>query len=377
MNLRTRTPDQRAYRYLRCASICFLLLAAGCDRENIRVYKVAKEKSTAIPTQAPHDHAHGSVAGAKPQLQWELPTGWEEAPLGDMRVASFRIKGENGRQADVGVFPLPGLAGGDLGNVNRWRSQVGLDAIDEAELASITEMARIEGEEAKLYDLAGENPSSGDQTRILAAILHREGVAWFFKVTGDDALVAEHKKGFVGFLESLKFVSPKAEFPPDHPPVSGISAPNTADSPAGAKPAWEVPSGWQEVAGGPFLISKFQINGEDAAQASVNISMSVGDGGGVYANINRWRRQVSLEELPETDLKREVQEIITPSGTALVVQMVGKDPKTSEKTGVVGAVVQQSGRTWFYKLMGNEEVVARQKEAFVGFLKTAKYPNAS
>jgi hypothetical protein len=33
----------------------------------------------------------------------------------------------------------------------------------------------------------------GDKTRILAGILRKEGVAWFFKMTGPDALVAGQK----------------------------------------------------------------------------------------------------------------------------------------------------------------------------------------
>jgi hypothetical protein len=46
-----------------------------------------------------------------------------------MRVASFRVTGKDGKQADVSVIPLPGLAGSDLDNVNRWRGQVGLPSV--------------------------------------------------------------------------------------------------------------------------------------------------------------------------------------------------------------------------------------------------------
>jgi hypothetical protein len=36
--------------------------------------------------------------------------------------------------------------------------------------------------------------------------------------------------------------------------------------------------------------------------------------------------------------------------------------------------VLQANRTWFYKLMGNEQVVTEQKDAFMKFVQTAQYP---
>jgi hypothetical protein len=40
---------------------------------------------------------------------------------------------------------------------------------------------------------------------------------------------------------------------------------------------------------------------------------------------------------------------------------------------VVAAIIPQGGRTWFYKLMGNAQVVEKQKDAFTKFVQTAKY----
>jgi len=33
-------------------------------------------------------------------------------------------------------------------------------------------------------------------------------------------------------------------------------------------------------------------------------------------------------------------------------------------------------QTWFYKLMGDEKIVAREKDAFTKFVQTARYANA-
>ena len=122
-----------------------------------------------------------------------------------MRAASFRVAGKDGKQADVSVVPLPGLAGSDLDNVNRWRGQVGLPGVSEAELAKLAQPVEIAGQPAKLYEQAGANAGSGEKSRILAAITRRDGVAWFFKMTGDDGLVAEQKPAFIEFLKSVSF----------------------------------------------------------------------------------------------------------------------------------------------------------------------------
>lgn len=354
-----------------------VLVGSGCQREEVRVYRVAKDPAkSGSPGMG---QAHGQPGSRLPRLEYQVPPGWEEVAAGEMRLASFKVQ-EGSNAADVGVFPLPGLAGGDLGNVNRWRSQVGLPAVTEGELAKLAEEVSIAGSPGRLFDLAGENPGSGEKTRILAGILHREGVAWFFKMTGDDALVAKNKPLFVEFLKSMRFTSPQGELPPDHPPIDGMGAMPAAasgkDGGAG-KPAWAVPATWKEVAAGAFLISKFVVNSPNDTQAAVNVSMSPGDGGGLVGNINRWRKQVGLSEMGEAEIRGQVAELETAGGKAMVVEITGSDPQSGKPAKILGAIVGQPGRTWFYKLMGDAELVAREKDAFIQFVKSARYSNAS
>ncbi len=372
----------------------FLLVAAlsGCGGKDVQVYQVAKEQPQ--PQQqmqaAGMPPGHPDVSGAQPgggtmaspvvpSLGWKLPAGWEEATPGEMRVASFRVPGKDGKVADVSVIPLPGLAGGDLGNVNRWRAQVGQPPVSQAELEKLAQPVDIAGQSAQLYDQAGQNPGSGEKTRILAAIQRREGMAWFFKMTGDDDLVAQQKPAFVQFLKSVTFAAPseQAQLPPSHPPIEGglLSAQgaSAADS-SQAKPTWQVPAGWQETPGGQFLVAKFILSGTDNAQAAVNVSMSSGEGGGLAANVNRWRRQIGLGELPEADISKLATTAEVAGGKAMFVDMSGTDARSGQRTRLVGAMVPRHGQTWFYKLMGSDTVVEREKEAFNKFVETAKYP---
>jgi hypothetical protein len=295
-----------------------------------------------------------------------------------MRYASFRVKGEEGKTADLGIFPLPGMGMGDLDNVNRWRGQVGQAPITEEERAQQALNVEVQGLTAQVYEMAGESAGSGDKTRILGAILKRDGIPWYFKMTGDDALVAAQKEAFIGFLKSLRFgTAGQMELPPDHPPIGGGGG-MAAAAPGGHgnQPKWDVPAGWQQVAGGQFLVGKFNLTGPDGAAASVNVSRSGGDGGGLVSNINRWRRQIGLEELSAEEIGKQVAEIECLDAKASVVDMVGKGMTSGKPERVIGAVMAVGSETWFYKLSGSEALVSKEKDNFIKFVKTAKHPNA-
>ncbi len=354
---------------------------AGCGRNDAQAYRVAKEpvSSQAPPPALPPGHP--DTSGGAPMLQWKLPAGWQEVPPGQMRVAEFRVAGAGGKQADVSVVPLPGQAGSDLDNVNRWRGQVGLPPVTAEELLKLAQAVEIAHQEARLYEQAGPVPGSGETNRILAAVLRREGISWFFKMTGDDALVAQQKPGFVEFLGSVNLAAPAGPsgLPPSHPPIGGggmtpVSAPMAQSAVAGsARPNWQVPAGWQEAPAGQFLTAKFIIRGSGAEQAAVNISSSPGEGGGLAGNVNRWRQQLGLAQLPESEVEKLVTPLEVQGGKAMMVDMSGAAPGTGQKTRLVAAVIRQPNQTWFYKLMGGEPVVEREKAAFTQFVTTAQY----
>ena len=258
-------------------------------------------------------------------------------------------------------------------------------------MAKLAQPVEIDHQPAQIYEVAGENAGSGEKARILAAITRREGTAWFFKMTGDDALVAAQKPAFIEFLKSVSLPSASAMtgLPPSHPPIGGASELPPSHPPIGGgmmeaqggaaassgqeKPTWQVPSGWQETPGGQFLVAKFLVKGADDSQAAVNVSESAGTGGGVLANLNRWRGQLGLVPVDEADLSKQVQPLDASGTKASLVEMTGTDPRTGQKTRLVAAIVPQGQQTWFYKLMGSEQVVDQQRDAFTRFVQTAKY----
>lgn len=215
-------------------SIPILLLASGCrnSEDQIRTYRVSKESSSGSPVAAAP--ATGSNAGPEmgrgtapsgndmtamgadmgmqaaasaKEVEWKLPAGWREQPASSIRVGSFLAKGSNGQEADISVIPLSGEAGGDLSNINRWRGQINLEPITEAELPRISETIQAGGRTMLLVDIVSKELLVDNKfpKRILAATYKQGSRTWFFKMVGDDTTVQEAKPAFVQFLKSLKF----------------------------------------------------------------------------------------------------------------------------------------------------------------------------
>ena len=136
-------------------------------------------------------------------LTWTAPPEWQAKALTTMRRGSFTIRGEGNATADLSIVALPGAAGGLAENLNRWRGQVGLASLDAAQVVAQTTVVKTDaGLEFTVADLVAEG--SGPRQRLLGAIANHGGEAWFFKLTGPDALVAQTKPAFLAFLHTVK-----------------------------------------------------------------------------------------------------------------------------------------------------------------------------
>jgi hypothetical protein len=336
------------------------------------VYQIPK----ASPATTPHDHS-AAADGSTPvqtRLRWTLPVSWQETAGGEMRLASFGVKDENGKAADVSIIALPGMAGGDLNNVNRWRGQVGLPPIAAEDLVKLAESVDVGGSAGVLFDQTG-TAASGDATRVLATVLHRADAAWFFKMTGDDELVLKQKPVFIEFLKSLKFVAgteSQPGLPAGHPPIQAAIPAMAKETDSVGKPQWEVPANWTKEPATQMLLAKFSIN-DQGAKADITVSSFPGDVGGLLANVNRWRGQVNLPPIDEPQLANAVKSIRMQSEEGTLVELENPDRKSAS---LIGVAVPHNGQTWFFKMLGDAKLVAREKDTFVEFVQTVKLPNA-
>jgi hypothetical protein len=132
-------------------------------------------------------------------LKWTTPKGWTEQQGTGMRFATLVPPGPG--KAEMSVIMLPGPAGGELANVNRWRGQIGLPPIDEAALAAARKVVKCKAGNVSVYDFTSEG---GVKSRMVVGLLTApDGNTWFLKLMGEAEAVGKAKPAFMKYLETL------------------------------------------------------------------------------------------------------------------------------------------------------------------------------
>ena len=194
------------------AAVILITALAGCKRDEAQVYHVSKDDSpppqaAEVATPEPSQPAMGLPTAAEmalPKLNYQVPSGWKEKPPSEMRVASFDAPGPNGQAADVSVIPLA-IVGRDLELVNMWRSQVQLPPTSDPDAVKKTQPVAIGAEQGRLFDFTSDQTTEKSRPRMLMGVLTRGSMSWFFKMTGEDAVVSSQKEKFLQFLKSVSF----------------------------------------------------------------------------------------------------------------------------------------------------------------------------
>jgi len=177
-------PPTRAFPFLVLSAA--LGLASACGREEITSSRVPKEPDAQDPT-----------APGPATLGWTVPPDWKPLESSGMRFASFAVPAEGGK-AELSVVVLPGPAGGDLANVNRWRGQIGLGPLDEEGLGRESQELRTAAGTLLWVEYTGKTGA------LAGAILSTGDSTWFFKLTGEGRIVAAAKPSLRRFLQSLR-----------------------------------------------------------------------------------------------------------------------------------------------------------------------------
>jgi hypothetical protein len=137
-----------------------------------------------------------------PSFTFSKPDDWEKMPADARgfvkREAVFQIK-RKGLAAQATVV----RAGGDSRqNVNRWRNELGLAPVTEAELAKELRSLDTLSGRADYVELTGRD---GDGERMtLGAWLTHGGQTWFITMKGPAELIRQQKPAFEAFVKSFR-----------------------------------------------------------------------------------------------------------------------------------------------------------------------------
>ena len=251
------------------------------------------------------------------EIAWTLPEGWEQHAGSASRYATIHIDADD-QHLDLTVVPLGREAGSLLDNVNRWRGQLGMSPVGESDLSQLTRDLNLDGVDVTIVDMSVAGKS----------------------------------------------------MPPGHPPVG----PTASQSPSDRAPLkYPVPEGWKEVPSqSAFRVASFEVEA-DGKRADVSVSPLSGAAGGALANVNRWRDQIGLPPIDGEKLRDELREIEVAGGSASLIELVGPESAGENRQSILGVMRERGGQTWFFKMTGAADLVARQRAAFEEFVRSIRF----
>jgi hypothetical protein len=346
-------------KYAHLLIVAAVLPLVGCHKEEaIKTYIAPKD----APPPA-------VVADNDAPIRWTTPPGWKALPAGQMLFAAYQVS-EN-PPVKMTVSQVTSMGSGSatvMANVNRWRGQLGLSAASQADITKDVKPIQLEGREALLIDLAG----NGGQ-RMLASMIPDNDQVWVFKMTGPTETLAAEKDTFEAVVKSAKFAGDA-----DHAGHDHAAGGATADATAGKIPglsSYTLPEGWQiESQARPMRVATLIVPSGNEQGEIVVTQLNLTSLVDLKANVNRWRSQVHLP--PTDDAGAQAAENITfAQGPGLLREFVGPESEGAQRKRQLVAMTQFPGsqQIWFFRFVGPNDLVAKNKPAFESFLKSLKF----
>lgn len=350
-------------------ALVFAAALSGCREAQVSYYRIPKE---AVRPAGGLPGAPGAPEGdaAVPRLRWSAPDGWAVQPTGSVRVASFLIATPDGRKADMAVTQFPGDVGGDLANVNRWRGQVQLPPLTEAEFSQHVRTVTLPSGAFLVTEMRSETPliEGTQHAAILGAWLKQPERTWFFKMAGEATLVEAQRAAFNAFLESVAFEATAAATSAAGETGAAADAHAHHDHPHLGRLTWDVPASWSAKPLSQMRKGSYAMKGTDGAEADLSITSFPGEAGGLLDNLNRWRGQLQLAPLAQAAIGEATSTVVNGDFRFTVVDYTS----AAGDTRLLGAVLSFDGETVFFKAVGPTAVLEQQKPVFLEFLKSIK-----
>ena len=133
--------------------------------------------------------------------------------------------------------------------------------------------------------------------------------------------------------------------------------------PESAEPEYTAPAEWNSDELRFSQVAHWK-SGDGDGQADISVSAA---GGGVEANIDRWRGQVGLTPSDTGDEFQTVTEISVDGYTALRVELNGPEKAT------ISIIVPSGSQQWFLKLTGSTAAVQAERERFDAFVESVSF----
>jgi hypothetical protein len=170
----------------------------------------------------------------------------------------------------------------------------------------------------------------------------------------------------------------------DEEPVAAYSVPKEPAKPAqstaaaaprqgGSVPQWTVPAGWKPLPASGMRFAAFAITDDTPPVTLTVIPLPSSP---LLANVNRWEGELGLPHSNEAGLDKVVQHIDANGAHIDLVDLTGPESPDKPRQRMLAALIENQGKTWFFKAVGPAEKMAAQKDNFENLLKSVKFGDA-
>ncbi|MDZ4859261.1 MAG: hypothetical protein SGI88_09760 [Candidatus Hydrogenedentes bacterium] len=394
-------PHVTLYLVRSCAFAAVLLLGLSCGQEQTGSQEITETRTLTTPAEAPPANVSSAErlgmvrqpaanAAAQPRFSWTTPDGWTEQPATAMRAINVRPAGDPNSECYLTL--LDGGGGGLAANVNRWRGQMGLGAIDDAAVAALLKKPLL-GMDATYVEVEGVyGGMSGQQQlpdyKLAGLVLAAGDMAVFVKMTGPKAVIDQELPKFSTFCDSIAMAgpaTPESPAPTQAPAATAgpADAAMPADQPqiveptpttqAGSGLTWTAPAGWTQSASRPMREVSFTMGAEGKTECYMS---KLGNrGGGIEPNINRWAGQMGLGPLTAEEIAALPKVTVLGKASPLVEfrgNYTDMSGASFEEYVMLGTIAESGDAAIFVKLVGPASDVEAEKSNFVSFCESLK-----
>jgi hypothetical protein len=326
-------------------------------------------------------------------FDYDLPPGWLALEPVSSRFSTrfINLQPAGDARAECYLSVLASDGGGLGANVNRWRSQMGLEPLGTEALAKLPRRNLLSGEGVYL-DLRGSFAGMGqgagqEDWGLLGLIVPIPGQTLFAKMTGPADLIEAETDAFEAFCESLRPSATGMKMARDegdheghdhgegeghdHEASTQDQSPAQTETAAAGGLAWQPLEGWVDQGQRTMRLVSYQLG----STTECYLALARGD---QLTNFNRWRGQVGLESMSQADLDQ--LETVTVLGEACPLLEITGDYRsmggeTKTKHTLLGVMRPMAGDSLFVKMIGPADEVAAARDEFLQFCASIRQAN--
>ena len=128
---------------------------------------------------------------------------------------------------------------------------------------------------------------------------------------------------------------------------------------------WQKPESWVQFDGHSMRMASFYVP-HSTGKGELSITEFSGMSGGIQANINRWRGQISLPPESEQNILTSSTSYKNELGNFLFFELANE----TSNQGILASIYELSNRTVFVKLSIEQSALIEVKKDFITFSKS-------